>query len=492
MSLLNPNSASPLTFVPYESHRGPTPAASVFAAALNKSGRDAVFNLGQGAEKQTPTELFIQAEADYLLNSTGIHTVLNLIHSTRTLSLINAGHSFTTIEDAMQKVVRDIRKIQGGQDLQSPAYNPSLSGGAENEITAANFLNHMFGHNPTPSSTFVLNQQGRFGLGQAAILINQYGDKNSANNVMVPSARWPMLDGIFGRQHKFELTNYGVQENDLAGALETPDQFERVVYLNSPLNPTGRQTTAEEFSKILSTLESCNSNLPIEDKIFLVIDDPYFHACDQRDADEEGSRFKTFIEGKLNSELHTPWIHILSGSKALATAEKGFSIMSCHDSIAADMRKQLGENGGLAYSRYEMAVMMNALSPKFYDTFLGHCASIREKYFTNFQSLTNYFNERVVKGDPSMTAVVAVDFDEIKDAKIDGLMGTWHIANQNDFIEYLGNEHGTVVVDNGVDANGKWLMRFAFAEQPELCGEGIKRTHTAWDTAKAAPKSALG
>jgi hypothetical protein len=103
--------------------------------------------------------------------------------------------------------------------------------------------------------------------------------------------------------------------------------------------------------------------------------------------------------------------------------------------------------------------------------------------------LVSALDSAVVDGDPGMTALVTIDPQDFEGRLLPRRDGDhFPIDDLNDAIEYLANRHGVITVNNGIDSNGRALLRLAAAEEPANYSKGIERLAAGFGEMREAPR----
>lgn len=416
-----------------------TAAAVNIFNAIKKTGK--AYNLGQGREQQEPP---LQIRMAYAI-----------------ASLLYVGKSMKDI--ATRKLSR--AEAIAGLAETSTEYNAKHGGDDEVKTVAAGWMKRFFGLEGNASNTFVFQQLGRAVLEKAASTIRTMQCIPDENGmvvqplVFIPATCWPMLSQSFidFKHEEYQVNDAPQDENILNALREDKSGRPVLLYLNFPHNPTGRIMSEEELQRLVEGVKELNreraaSGLP---PITLLFDTPYFHANPENE--EKGKSFLKMGYEVLKRAGDVPYFVVASGSKAFGTAKPGLTFASMHDMFVKPFGAAITASIGGAYSPRFFEGVKKAFSEKYDATWLKHFRSMREKYVQNFRYLAGLVSEKLTgfapcEGNPGMTSLWELDTTKYFNKIVTGAKGTWLIQNVKDFVEYLANEHNTVVVDNSTPA----------------------------------------
>lgn len=380
------------------------------------------------------------------------------------------------------------------QDHASGRYSPATGHASVTEAFArfaADFMGLPNDH------VFTLQANGRVGLGHAMQnVVSQYPVSRIGElAALVPASRWPMVDAKTKQAHIQTLIEYGVERDQIAAniinALEKDaDDGNKiaVVYTNFPHNPTGLSSSAEEISAIQSKLDELNQKRVSNDlpPIVHVADDPYFMGLPQND---DKPVFQSPYAGQFRVDGPTPSFHIISFSKALATASPGFhGTVITNSKMAAQYKSFLTTDLGPSFVPDFMSKQAAMLQPEFHDSLRDHFAKIRKKYETN-NPIFEQNVESCVDGDPGMTRVFRVPQDTLgKSVTVLGQTRT--INTTRDVAAYIANTTGTILVAQAESGRESLIRAALKSENPDMIEEGSKDIAKALNELANAPAAA--
>jgi aspartate/methionine/tyrosine aminotransferase len=352
----------------------------------------------------------------------------------------------------------------------SPDYNSLVGGAPHVRASIAGWIGRFIGLPATQSNTFLMQTNGRDLMNHAfhcAAFRHLEARKSPA--MLLPDTSWPMVNESARDAHLREiyytLTRDNFAHNVFAAAEEIPSGDLAAIYTNSPHNPTGICTPAHEMAAMVKMLDHHNDLTG--DRVMHVIDNPYFSGCDQN---EQTPYMKSGYEGVIESDSVTPWIAVISFSKAFGTAQPGLSAMVVHNDLASKVSARLSRNNGLSYAPAFFENAANIFNERNDKDARRHFAGLRDKYRANRASALEILSQylTIVEGDASMTCLFSVP-DDLMGRNVNGFT----INDVNDLVEYMGNETGVVVVNNSVP--GRNLIRIALRETPGVMRDALEK-----------------
>lgn len=371
--------------------------------------------------------------------------------------------------------------------VSSPEYNVMAA-----RAVAAGWVERFMGIPATGDNTFIIQAPGRDGLGRALAFAATQVNPTAAG-VYIPELHWPMYTDVVAGVRGTAIGTYGTP--DAAGLTDVVNPTADgkalnplAIIINSPQNPTGKIYSPEAMQGIANQIGVDNVD-PINGKVSAILDVPYFYAASPTN-DDEVHYLDCGYEALTKSDSPTPWFAVISLSKALGTANHGLTFIVVHPDYAKAFSRALTAGNGVGFSPELLKQVEKTFTPEFDETHLGHFAGLRDKYAINFESIKLYFDEdKIVDGDPGMTALLTLP--DLMGKTVPSSEGEpWEINSVADFLEYMGNEHGVVAVDNGVDKEGRFLVRVALAQNPLKFQEGINAVRNAFDAAAEVPVAA--
>jgi aspartate/methionine/tyrosine aminotransferase len=406
-------------YVPYNLNNAfvPTTAAAVFARELEAAGRD-VYNFGIGQESErAPPSLFPD-------NITVAH---------------------------------------------GPRYIGDIGGHMSLRENAATYLSKFMGMGATAANTFVLSQNGRVPLHNA---LDFFAIRRAANEILLPHMRWQTYDAIVKLTRGLSIKSYsnpnkGMLDQGLIVALEKKPL---AMIVNSPHNPSGKIYPPTWMQALAYEQRDLALRDTAAGRAALILDIPYFYALPDT---PQGSdhRLDGGYDHLTRPDSLTPWVAIVSFSKALGLAQPGLTFVAVHPELAVDFRKMLLLTGGGSYNAAFFAQVEKAFAPENFYIHEAHYRGLRNKYRTNYEALRGAFGAQIIDGGPGMTALIEVSDLMGKCIKYAG--HTYDLTTTAGVVEYIGNTTGVVVVDQGLTERGKVLLRIAAAERPERYAAGI-------------------
>ena len=353
--------------------------------------------------------------------------------------------------------------------ITSPGYNRQ---GGEYSIReqAASWVRRFLGIPAYAENTFLLQQNGRVALSEAFTAASI--DRNDPS-VLIPDLRWPMLSQKIAQarmqEHEYKIARAGTAE-DIVTRLQGFDDAGiclSALYTNYPHNPTGLAGSKQEIALITAKINEINTAREAQHKIFHVIDNPYFSGCSQKDS---GAHLYNPYEGNLAYKGQTPWLTVLSFSKAFGVSSPGTSIVVTDESTQADFDKQLVSGVGISYSPEFLKTVCDAMKPENDDYVLEHFDSLRRKYKQNHGIVSNSLQGYMADGDPNLTTVLEFPKEmvrqEIKCS--DGIIRS--VRDMNDLVEIFGNAGVVTVNCSTRDRN---LVRLALSGKTETVQRGV-------------------
>lgn len=350
----------------------------------------------------------------------------------------------------------------------SPDYNSAVGGLPHVRDAAAGWIRRFIGLPAHGGNTFLMQTNGRDLLNHAFHFGAQkhiLAGKKPA--LLLPDTSWPMVnesarDSYF-REVYYPLFKTGFAAAVFEAAEDIPSGDLAAIYTNSPHNPTGICASSDEMEILVKTLDKHNE--ATGDRVMHIIDNPYFSGSAQSPA---APYMKSGYEGVIAADSVTPWIAIISFSKAFGTAQPGLSVMTVHNGLSGAMTARLARNNGLSYAPSFFENMARIFDPRNDGDALEHFRKLRTKYEANRAAAREMLGGAMtlLDGDPGMTCLFEAPPDIFGKALVcsDGLVRT--INDVSDLVEFIGNEMGVVVVNNSVP--GRSLIRVALRERPEL------------------------
>ncbi len=351
-----------------------------------------------------------------------------------------------------------------------PYYNKQGGKNYARAIGAA-WVRRFLGIPAYAQNTFLLQQNGRVALLEA---FNIVASERHNPSILIPDLRWPML-GQKVRQAHMRAHEYEISRNDIAEAITVKlrevsesDHSLACLYTNYPHNPTGLLASGDDMACVMTKLDSLNSGLTGEQKIGHVIDTPYFAGCPQK---EEGAYIVTPYEETLAYEGDTPWMVVLSFSKAFGISSPGFSIIITDKSLQNQTNQQLATGVGISYSPKFFERICGVMKPENDNYILDHFAALHKKYTKNYNAVSALLGDYLVDGEPNLTTVLEFPDSLIGKEAIcsDGLKR--RIGDMNDLVEIFGNA-GAVTVN--CSRNNRHLVRLALSEGTERVELGLR------------------
>jgi aspartate/methionine/tyrosine aminotransferase len=406
---------------------------------------------------------------------------------------VNLGQGREIVElPLLQKLTVEAfeQAIKGGKLLNSKYGTPS----AELNAASAAWLKRIMNVDTSKDTTFTIENQGRGGLYAAFHLMASLAGFRKDGRFIVPETSWPMVsDQLSDFQLKPALYTMarGRYAENIRAQLEAHDDAVVGVYVNSPHNPTGTLLSAADFEQIFAVLNAANSGAALERrggrKIGLVMDNPYPHAAPE--IVRAGQRGLDTGLDSFRQDQVTPWFMPVSASKFFGTAEPGFTMIATHAAYAKPLAARLMRSVGIGFFSPYFRALAATLQAANDATVLDHFATLRTKYIANRGALESALDTAVVDGDPGMTALVTIDPQDFEARLLPGRDGGhFAIDDLNDAIEYLANRHGVITVNNGMDADGRALLRLAAAEEPANYAKGIERLAAGFGEMRQAPR----
>jgi aspartate/methionine/tyrosine aminotransferase len=389
----------------------------------------------------------------------------------------------------------DIGKFLRGQIEISSKYNAAVGGPDSLREAAAYWAKRFLGIPATKETVFVLQQLGRVGLREALLVAGAIErPSNSLPPILLmPRYGWPMVDEQ-AQDANLRMLHYDANAISLARNIDDSVLHREIsaIYLNYPHNSTGAHISLEENKAVTNLIETGKILNANGEKTMRIDDNPYFMACPTWQGDNKYS----YLQSGYNADVlptekgSVPWVHILSFSKALATANTGLSVVVCHPSLAPTLRARFTRSVGLAYNEAFFNGVQEIFNPAFDQEILQHFANLREKYKINRYKLQDIFKTglgQVVQGGVSMTSLMQLP------PALAGRLVPCHdgvsrlIKDTNDVVEYLANR-GVVVVNNGNDLKGGLgHIRFAQAQHQNAFEDGVTRAKAALEEIANSP-----
>ena len=406
---------------------------------------------------------------------------------------VNLGQGREIVElPLLQKLTIEAfeQAIKGGKLINSKYGTPS----AELNAASAAWLKRIMNVDTSKDTTFTIENQGRGGLYAAFHLFASQAGFRKDGRVVVPDTSWPMVSdqlGDFQLKPALYTMARGRYADHIRAQIEAHGDAVVGVYVNSPHNPTGSLLTKADFEQIFAVLNAANSGAALEKrggrKIGLVMDNPYPHAA--AEITRSGQRGLDTGLDSFRQDQPTPWIMPVSASKFFGTAEPGFTMIAAHAAYAKPLAARLMRSVGIGFFSPYFRAIAATLQAQNDTIVLDHFAKLRTKYIANRASLTKALTNAVVDGDPGMTALVKINTQDFENRLLPGRGDElFPIDDLNDAIEYLANRHGVITVNNGLDSDGRALLRLAAAEEPANYAKGIERLAAGFNEMREAPR----
>jgi aspartate/methionine/tyrosine aminotransferase len=406
---------------------------------------------------------------------------------------VNLGQGREIVElPLLQKLTIEAfeQAIKSGKLVNSKYGTPS----ADLNAACAAWLKRIMNVDTSKDTTFTIENQGRGGLYAAFHLMASQAGFRKDGRFVVPETSWPMVsDQLNDFQLKPALytMSRGRYADHIRAQLEAHGDAVVGVYVNSPHNPTGSLLAKADFEAIFAVLNAANSGAALERrggrKVGLVMDNPYPHAAPE--ITRGGQRGLDTGLDSFRQDQATPWIMPVSGSKFFGTAEPGFTMIATHAAYANALAARLMRSVGIGFFSPYFRALAATLQAANDSVVLDHFGVLRAKYIANRKALVSALDTAVVDGDPGMTALVTIDPEDFGGRLLPGRDGDhFPIDDLNDAIEYLANRHGVITVNNGIDSNGRALLRLAAAEEPANYAKGIERLAAGFDEMREAPR----
>ena len=371
-------------------------------------------------------------------------------------------------------VLQEMRQF--GSEM-SGKYNPA-TGHAEATRNFGHFARDFLGL--PDDHVFTVQTNGRVGLGHAFKRLAALYPSTDLHKLvaLVPKSCWPMVADEAQDERITNYAEYDVRRGQIADsvieALDNDRGTDRiaVLYSNFPHNPTGLFASRKEIAAIQSRLDDINADRQKRGQppIVHVCDDPYFMGLPQNDT-------APFIDSPYAGQFQvggpTPSIHLISLSKALATARPGFHGAVYTNSDMADAHKKfLTRNVGVSFVPEFMHAVASMLDPDNADHLKAHFTKIHEKYTRN-NAIFDKTVPTAVDGDPGMTRVLSVP-DTALSKRVDFHGTDIDVRTTRDVCAYIANTSGTIVVAQA-EGGEENLIRVALkSENPEMIEKGCK------------------
>lgn len=376
-------------------------------------------------------------------------------------------------------------------------YNPA-KGNAELIENIAHYAQRFYGLPADASNTFPITAQGRQFLGEAFKFANFEAVAQGKKAIMMaPRMRWPMVNNAAKYEHtKLDQTiNYEVLRNGLvdetekalskAVEMESRGYALTAAYTNFPNNPTGYKSNKEEMHGVLNSLGEHNRHHGQEyGGVTLIDDNPYFMSLNQK---REGSILEYPLEG-IEKDGETPTIHVISFSKALATANGGFSFAVFTNSEMAKTYKNeyYPSHLGAAYDAKQAAGLAELFNARNFGAIQTYYAGLNEKYKTNFGFVQSNLGAHLVEGDPGMVCTIEVPKEALNKLVtcVDGVKR--EITSGRQVSEFIANTYGVVTVDQS-DSQSAYMRLALKAEDAGQIEEGVQKIAQGFDDLINAP-----
>ena len=369
----------------------------------------------------------------------------------------------------------------------SPKY-PAPGGDKILAAEAAGWVRRMSGIYATASNTLVYQAHSRTGLIRDFAVASQGG---IAQGLLVPALHWPMID-TQAYAFNMEMSTYKTIEDgpeadyqDIVEAVAylAPHQL-NLYYTDIHGNPTGLTRTPEKIKSEFDVVEKENSQRAADDAPLLhtIYDLPYYMVAEQH-RDGKPCHLRTGLEDILNTpDTVTPWSVTISFSKSLHMATPGFHIQVVHPKIASDYRRMGNAFTGSQMNTHFASQMTEIFAPENDTEMLQHFSKLKAKYVENRNLFEKSLGSRALQGGANIPALFKLekDFFGRKVTRSMNSNETHPVNNGDDFVEYMGLEHGVVVVNNGKDDAGNAYIRVSQSPRPEefakamaFLGQGI-------------------
>lgn len=395
-------------------------------------------------------------------------------------------------EETVPKAFADLREYKGSL---SPLYNNTLPGSTQ----TAQFVRTFWGLPADESNTVLLQSNGRGVLAHGCRMATQpFIKAQVAPAALGPGLCWPMYEDVYDDANVQDLIAYDISRDSIADNLiEVTHAFsggdlkknDRVAFMvsNLPANPTGNASNPQEVGKIQSTLDFVNRGrldrgVP---PLVQITDDPYFAGLEQKDT---GSVFKTPYEGNFQKDGDTPSIHVISFSKALATARPGMTaVVFTNSAMAAKFRKAIIAANGFSYEPAVMNNFIEMISEHNYPVLKDHFANaLRGKYIRNHAHVQNHLGPQLLDGDPNMVCTIRIPPEALGKSILCNDGQNRAITNGREMAEYIANTYGVITVDQSYA--GEPLLRLALKlEDSGQIEDGVLKIARAYDDLRNAP-----
>ncbi|MGB4058556.1 MAG: aminotransferase class I/II-fold pyridoxal phosphate-dependent enzyme [Alphaproteobacteria bacterium] len=371
------------------------------------------------------------------------------------------------------------------------AYNSEICSPKVTRESAKGFVSRYLGIES--GAAFVPRQLGRTELAEVFQMAGRsHVGQPHVPKVLTPTLSWPLIDSLAdqcGLQHEhYDITADNiVAEVDKVVRSLNPDEI-AAFYSNSIHNATGRLFTVEENKALKNYFDDLNSQRAADKQILLIYDNPYFASLPRNQ--DSSSHLDSGYQGVLMAESTSPWVHLVSLSKAFAQAQTGLTIVAADNVAGKTLEKRYSLNGhATAYEPERMANMAVVWGPEYDNHILKHTDALRENYEANRGLTEKVFGDRVMPGRASMTSLIQFSPDEIYSRAMECNDGNTREINDGiDLVEWLLNTHHVAVVYNGQDKEGNELLRIAQAQPGETFKEGLRRFEQGMRELRHAPR----
>lgn len=402
------------------------------------------YNLGQGAEKEKPSEVIDQLDAQ----------------------TIDPDQMFNPVYPKMQGGRKDVHEEAAG--FIKRYFGVDINEKGDDQKQKA-FLD-------------VISAHGRMGL-LVTLMGTRIAIANSDNpdrkmKVAIPEFCWPMYKTLLDMvgAEAVLYPNPGPDDDFNPADFEALKDVDHIL-VNPEENPSGALYSMSYMMGLKNWIEDNNQTRASNGQIAMAItlDCPYFGSRSaNKNANVENGEFyyeTSAIQEFIMNTVHTPANAVVPLTKFGATAEFGFSEL-IQNALAHKRNKgPLKSSVGLAGTDSELRVMAQYLEKRFDGPRLDFEESLRDKYAANRATLeagmADVEGVSVFPGSPGLTGLLTVDLEQFFGKTVDGpLTGDYLIEDMTDIVEFLFLNYGVVTVNNGTK-DGVGYLRVANAEFPE-------------------------
>jgi aspartate/methionine/tyrosine aminotransferase len=340
----------------------------------------------------------------------------------------------------------------------------------------ADYAEYMLG---IKGKAFWVFSQGRDSLGHAISFAQSLrGTQSSREEIVLPMLRWPMYD-VMARIARLKIAE---QRNPTGSDWGVGWNRNTVAHVtNTPENPRGTIYSNDFMARLAQYIDAHN-HIALADnaKITHILDIPYFYAAPMK---SEGAVFDCGYEHVTKPDSETPWVAVISFSKALGFAQPGLTLVVVHPRYEKRFEEILLTRNGLAYSADQVAKVIEAFDRSKWIDHVRHFQRLQEKYGQNLPHIQEAFGCNVLQADPGMVALV--DMTPLRGARYqdsrfpEGIKVETAVDVADIMLGY-----GVVAVPNPA-SDGRLYLRFANAASPDIHAEGIRRARQAYDAIMA-------